>query len=117
MPMPLMPGGTPLQSPSFPSPQPTDQAAANPGGGVDLMSLLGAPAAPSEDLSAISTAASSAMRQFDQMSQMVADLARMFPGSEDAARQIMEGIERWRQQVVVSVSPAPSAMPGAATML
>jgi hypothetical protein len=57
------------------------------------------------------------MRQFDQLAQMIMDLVRMFPGSEDPARQMMEGLERWRQQVVVTMAPAASALPGAATMM
>jgi len=89
----------------------------NPGGGIDLMSLLGAPGGPSTDPSALPMAASSALRQFDQISTMVQDLVRMFPGNEDAARQIMEGVERWKQAVVVSVAPPTSAMPGAGMML
>lgn len=116
MALPLMPGGADISSPSFPPPQPGDQGA-SPAGGLDLMSLLGAPAGPSQSPSDLSMAASSAMRQFDQMTQMVMDLTRMFPGSEDMARQIMDGIERWKQQVVVSVSPPTTAMPGAAAMM
>lgn len=62
-------------------------------------------------------AGASAMRQFDQLAQMIMDLAQMFPGSEEPARQMMEGLEAWRQQIAVTMAPAPSGMPGAAMMM
>jgi hypothetical protein len=57
------------------------------------------------------------LSQFDRLAQMVADLARMFPGSEQIASQMMEALDQWRQQVLVTMTPQPSAMPGADMMM
>lgn len=55
--------------------------------------------------------------QFDQLAQLIADLARMFPGSEQIASQMMEALDQWRQQILVTMTPQPSLMPGADVML
>jgi hypothetical protein len=41
----------------------------------------------------------------------------MFPGSEQVASQMMEALDQWRQQVLVTMTPQPSAMPGADMMM
>lgn len=84
---------------------------------MDLMAMLGAVAGPSPNPMETTAAASGALRQFDQIQQMVMDLTQMFPGSEDAARQILDGLTRWKQQVVVMTSPTPTEMPGAGMMI
>lgn len=55
--------------------------------------------------------------QFDRMSQMVNDTARMFPASSQFAQQVMQLLDQWRQQILVSITPQPSAMPGADRMM
>jgi hypothetical protein len=83
-----------------------------PGPGGDLASLMaGAP--PSAGVDPLQ----GALGQFDQLAQMIADLARMFPGTESLASQMMELLDQWRQQVLVTITPQPSAMPGADMMM
>lgn len=83
-----------------------------PGPGGDMASLLaGAP--PSAGVDPLQ----GALGQFDQLAQMIADLARMFPGTESMASQMMETLDQWRQQVLVTLTPQPSAMPGADMMM
>lgn len=55
--------------------------------------------------------------QFDQLAQMISDLARTFPGSEQLASQMMEILDQWRQQALVMATPQASAMPGADMMM
>lgn len=114
MPLPLIPSGGSQIASGMP-PNETAMPPMQPPGGLDLASLLGS-AGPSPDDSLMG-AASSAMRQFDQIAQMVQDLTRMFPGSEDPARQVIEGLDRWRQQVLMAITPTSTEMPGAAQMM
>ena len=107
--MPMMP--QPDQGASAPAELP-----ASPAGGLDLMSLLGG-SPSSSDPSALSNAAASAMQQFDQLEQIVMQLAQMFPGNEQFARQIMDGVNLWRQTIVVNTAPPSYQMPGAAQMM
>jgi hypothetical protein len=58
-----------------------------------------------------------AMRMFDQLTQMVSDMAGMFPGSEPFAMSMMEGIDGWRQTVLTTLTPTPAQMPGAQQMM
>lgn len=58
-----------------------------------------------------------ALSQFDQLAQTIADLARMFPGSEQSASEMMEALDRWRQQILIMMTPQASAMPGADMMM
>ena len=81
------------------------------------MSMLGASGAPSSDPAALTAATASAMNMLDQMGSMAADLARMMPGSENVARQVIEGIEQWKQMAVVGGSPSAPGMPGAPMMM
>lgn len=119
--VPLMPSGADeLQSPmgttGAPAPVP-------PGGGGDLASLLGVGGAPTPNGSGMGgmmggmDPVQMGLGQFDQLAQMVADMARMFPGSEQLASQMMEILDQWRQQVLVMSTPQPSAMPGASNMM
>lgn len=110
-PMPLSGGASPMSSPSGAMPQGT------PGGGAagfDLASLLGggASASPSPE-----TAMGNSLRQFDAVERMIQDMLAMFPGNEDAAQQILDGLMRWKQQVLISTQAPPSAMPGAQGMI
>jgi hypothetical protein len=58
-----------------------------------------------------------ALGQFDMLAQMIADLARVFPGSEQMASQMMEVLDQWRQQVLIMTTPQASSMPGADMMM
>jgi hypothetical protein len=121
--MPMMPGqgmvGGPQAGPASgampPSSMAPAQSPAQPG--MDLMALLGGQPSPDSDPMALSAATANALRQFEMLETMVIDLARSFPGAEDAARQILEGVQRWRQMVVVATAPAPQGMPGAGMMM
>lgn len=115
MALPLMPGGADMASPMMP-PSVMPPMGGPPSG--DLMSLLGGQAGgPSSDPSALSSTVANIMNQLDQMGSMAADLARLMPGSEDVARQVIEGIERWKQMAVVGGSPTAPGMPGASQMM
>lgn len=116
--LPLMPGasdqmGTPMPGPMPPGPVPGGPTGPGPGG--DLASLLGAGGAP--PMSGAIDPLQMGLGQFDQLAQLIADLARMFPGSEHVASQMMEALDQWRQQVLVTMTPQPSAMPGADQMM
>lgn len=110
MPMPLSGGPGPLSPDMAGAPPASPQG----GGGMDLASLLGggAPSAASPD-----AAMGNSVRQFDQLERMVQDLMGMFPGNEDAAQQILDGLMRWKQNVLISTQAPPSAMPGAQGMI
>lgn len=117
--LPLMPSpGGPVDTPSPGPPPPVGGAMPT---GQEQMGLLGAAGgqgmAGGTDPAALSAITTSALRQFDQIQQMILDLAQAFPGNEDAARQMMEGLERWRQGIVVSMAPPPAMMPGAQQMM
>lgn len=100
-----MPGG----GPGGPGMPPTP---GGPMGGGDLSSLLGQ-GNPSGGMDPVQMGLS----MFDRLAQTVADTARMFPGTEQAASQMMEILDQWRQQVLVMMTPQPSAMPGADQMM
>lgn len=102
-----MPGGPP--GGGYPPASPTGT-----GPGGDLASLLGVGGLPSTGgIDPIQ----GALGQFDMLAQQIADMARMFPGSEQIASQMMEALDAWRQQVLVMATPQPSAMPGAESMM
>lgn len=110
--MPLMPSGadevaTPMSGGMPPAPP------MPPMGGGDLTSLLSGGGPSTMGLDPVQAG----MRQFDQLTQMVADMARMFPGSEQSVQQVMEAIEMWMQDILVMMTPQPSSMPGADTMM
>lgn len=108
MPMPF-PGMGPISpAEGAPSAPPSAQ------GGMDLMSLLGGSASQAPGPDAMM---GNSMRQFDQIEQAVQDLMSMFPGNEEAARQILDGLGRWKQQVLISTQAPPTAMPGAQAMI
>jgi hypothetical protein len=117
MPVPLMPMGADQVSTPMPGgppgggypPSPT-----GPGPSGDLASLLGLGGPP--PMGGVDPL-QGAMSQFDQLAQMIADLARTFPGSEQLASQMMEALDQWRQQVLVMVTPQASSMPGADAMM
>jgi type III secretory pathway component EscT len=58
-----------------------------------------------------------AMSGFDLLAQTISDLARTFPATSDMASQMMEILDQWMQQALVSVTPAASTMPGADMMM
>lgn len=116
MPMPLMPATSGVASPQSPAPSLPVGGGGDQGGG--LAGLLGASPAPAQlDPMAQMDAVAQAMQQFDQIAGQVDDLARMFPGNENLASQIIQSLQQWRQTVIVSMSPASAAMPGAPTMM
>lgn len=57
------------------------------------------------------------MAQFQQIEQMIMDLAGMLPGTEQIAQAIMEDFDLWKKQAVMTMAPAPQAMPGAPMMM
>lgn len=117
--LPLMPGAndqmsTPMPGgPSGGGYPPTSPTGPGPGG--DLASLLGAGGPP--PMAGAIDPIQMGLGQFDQLAQLIADLARMFPGSEQIASQMMEALDQWRQQVLVTMTPPTSAMPGADQMM
>lgn len=116
MPMPLMPATSGVASPQSPAPSGLPVGGGDQGGG--LAGLLGASPAPAQlDPQAQMSAVAQAMQQFDQIAGQVDDLARMFPGNEDLASQIVQSLQQWRQTVIVSMSPSSALMPGAPTMM
>ena len=114
--MPLMPSDSSQVASPMPGmmggPPPAPQGS----GGGDLASLLGGAMGPSPAMGGVDPV-QGAMQQFDQLAQQVDDMANMFPGSDQFARAMMEALDAWRQQVLVSVTPQPSMMPGASQML
>ena len=117
--LPLMPGAsdemsTPMPGgPSgggYPPSSPT-----GPGPGGDLASLLGAGGPP--PMAGAIDPLQMRLGQIDQLAQLIADLPRMFPGSQQIASQMMEALDQWRQQVLVTLTPPTSAMPGADQMM
>ena len=116
MPMPLMPATSGVASPQSPAPSLPVGAGGDQGGG--LSGLLGASPAPAQlDPQAQLAAVTGAMQQFDQIAAQVEDLARMFPGNEQLASQVISALQQWRQTVIVSMSPASAMMPGAPAMM
>lgn len=110
--MPLMPGSADQIGSSMPGSMPTPPIGSDVGG--YLGSMLGGD--PSQSMGAFDPM-SGAMRMFDELGQMITDLVRMFPGSEQPATEVMEALDRWRQQVLVNITPPPFAQPGAETMM
>lgn len=127
--LPLMPTGqdqvqTPMSTTGAPPMPPpggmggggpmAGQMTGSAGGGGDLASLLGMGGAPQGmGMDPLQMGLS----QFDQLSQMIDDMTRMFPGSEQMASQMMDVLDQWRQQVLIMNTPQPSSMPGADTMM
>lgn len=106
-----MPGGPPGGGYPPPTGGPT-----GPGPGGDLASLLaGAGGAP--PMGAGVDPLQGALGIFDMMAQTVSDAARVFPGSEQRASEIMELIDLWRQEALVMATPPDAAMPGADMMM
>jgi hypothetical protein len=113
MPMPPLPpmGGDEMMSPmSSTSPPPSPGV-----GGGDLASLLGVGGAPPQ--MGMMDPIQQGMMQFDMLRQMVMDLTRTFPGSEQAAAGVMDALDLWQQQALVTITPPSSGMPGADQML
>lgn len=57
------------------------------------------------------------MAQFQQIEQQVMDLTGMLPGTEQIAQELLQGLDLWKRQAVMTMSQAPAAMPGAAQMI
>lgn len=116
--LPLMPGQdsdvqTPMPGPMPPGPVPGGPTGPGPGG--DLASLMGGGGPP--PMAGAIDPMQMGLSQFDRLAQQIADLARMFPGSEQVASTMMEALDQWRQQVLVMMTPQPSSMPGADQMM
>jgi hypothetical protein len=133
--MPLMPTGDPMQSPS---PGPPSGEGMPPGGGDQsgLLAMLGGAQAgdmgsnmtagasvPSQDQMGMSSDAQmmqvvqQIMAQFQQLEQMVMDLAGMLPGTEQVAEAILQDFDLWKKQAVMTMAPQPQAQPGASQMM
>lgn len=114
MPMPPLPpmGGDEVMSPMGSSPPPPPAPGV---GGGDLASLLGVGGASPQ--MGMMDPIQQAMMQFDMVRQMVMDLSRTFPGSEQAAQGVMDALDLWQQQALVTITPPSSGMPGADQML
>ena len=116
--MPMMPGpAAPMTSPQMTAPPPMTPS---PGGAPpDIFSLLGAGAQPSPMPGGMDPMAvmQQALMQFQQMEQMVQDLARQFPGSDEPAAMILQGLQQWKTQLVVGMAPPAQMMPGAQQMM
>lgn len=116
MPMPLMPSTGGVASPS-PGMMPPPGPAGMPDSG-GLAGLLGASPSPSlQDPMAQMQALTQAMMQFDSIASEVSNLARTFPGHDGVVEQIIQGLDQFRSEVTVSMSPASAMMPGASTMM
>jgi len=90
------------------------------GGPNALSGLLGLgsqPSSPSSDSLSMQGAISQALQQLDYIANQVSDLARAYPGNEEAARMIMEGVSQWKQGIVTTISTPGPLMPGAAGMM
>lgn len=117
MAVPLMPTGADQVATPMPGGPPGGAyppTSAGPGG--DLASLLmGAGGGPPmmEGMDPLQ----GALSQFDMLAQMIADLARVFPGTEQMASQMMEVLDQWRQQALIMATPMESSMPGADMMM
>lgn len=116
MPMPLMPpgGGGGVSTP-MPGPMPQPPGQGDPSAG--LAGLLGGGGPALQDPQAQMQATVQAMMQFDQIAADVMNLARTFPGHDAVVEQIVQGLEQFRSEVAVSMSPASAMMPGASTMM
>lgn len=102
-----MPGGPP--GGAYP-PNPT-----GPGPAGDLATLMGLGGA-SSPMGGVDPL-QGALGQFDILAQLIDDLARTFPGSEQIATQMMEALNMWKQQALMMTTPQPSSMPGADMMM
>lgn len=114
--LPLMPGSSDQVATSMPGPMPGGPPTGGPTGAGpagDLSSLLGAGAPTLAGVDPLQ----GALSQFDQLAQMIADLARVFPDSDQMASQMMEVLSQWRTQALVMVTPQASTMPGADQMM
>lgn len=114
--LPLMPDSSDQVQTPMPGPQPAMGMQASPTGAGpsgDLASLMGLGASPSAGVDPLQ----GALGQFDVLAQMISDLTRVFPGSEQIAAQMMETLDLWRQQALVMVTPQASSMPGADMMM
>lgn len=116
MPLPLMPSTGGVASPN-PGPPPAPMGGPDAGGLAGLLGGSPAAAPPLQDPMAQMQAVTQAMMQFDSVASQVSDLARTFPGHDMVVEQIIQGLDQFRSEVAVSMSPASAMMPGAATMM
>ncbi len=103
------------------SPMPGDMGGAStsaPPDGSGLAALLGGgPPDQGMGFNPMGDPTQAALGQLDSIQQMVIDLIRQFPGSEQFGQQIVEGLEGFRQMVAVTASPEAQMMGGAQQML
>lgn len=116
--LPLMPGGADQMASPMPGGPPggayPPASPTGPGPGGDLASLLGVGGTPA--MGGVDPI-QGALSQFDMLAQMISDLARSLPQTAQMASQMMEVLDAWRQQTLVSLTPQPSSMPGADMMM
>lgn len=116
--LPPMPGGadqvsTPMSAGgAYPQ---SGMGPTGPGPGGDLASLFGVGGGP-QPMGGVDPI-QQAMGQFDMLAQLISDIARTFPATSQMASQMMEILDQWMQQALVSVTPASSSMPGADMMM
>jgi hypothetical protein len=119
--LPLMPGSADQVATPMPGGPPGGAyppAGAGPtssGMGGDLASLFGVGGGP-QPMGGVDPL-QQAMGMFDQIAQLISDAARTFPATADMASQMMEILDQWMQQALVSTTPASSSMPGADMMM
>jgi hypothetical protein len=115
MPMPLMPSTGGIASPS-PGPMAGPTAGGPDAGG--LAGLMGGSPSPAlQDPQAQMQMLQQSMMQFDQIASQITDLARTFPGHDSVVQQIIQGLDQFRSEVAVSMSPSSAMMPGASQMM
>lgn len=120
--MPMMPSGDPMSSPSpgpsaQPGPPPTDGGLLGMLGGGQPPQA-GSTVPPTDNLQSQQLqVVQQIMAQFQQIEQMVSDLAGMLPGTEQIAQDIMQDFDMWKRQAVLTMAQPSQVMPGAGQMI
>lgn len=120
MPLPLMPSDSSMVAgPAGPSGlDPSQMPGLGPQG--DILSMLGGGSVSSTPPGAagqMQGATANAMNELGFLEQKITELMRAFPGNEQAAQIMLEGLNLWKQGVVTSMSVPAPLMPGADQML
>ena len=63
------------------------------------------------------SAVNGALAILDQLELQVSQLALALPGAEQAVAQIVQGLQQWKQTVVVGMAPTAQEMPGAESFM
>lgn len=119
-PMPSGPAGPGAGAPSasgvgspMPGSAPMPPADTNGGSLSALLSGAGGGDPSANPMSAVN----GALAMLDQLEMQVSQLALALPGAEQAVAQIVQGLQTWRQTVVVGMAPTPQEMPGAQSFM